>query len=237
MSNSVEKRHSPVARVTLTDRAYEVIRDDILYHLLPPGTLITESALVSRYSIGKTPVREALVRLAREGLVISHPRKGHEIAPLTLAHAQELFLARKLLEPAAARIAAERGVDIAGLNELEALCDVPVDPSDHDSVVSFIKVNTAFHLGVTRASGSTQLTRMLRDVIEQLDRYVYLGIVLSPPRATGYAHEHSDLLDALRDRDADRASEVALEQVEWTERAVVSALMGTAAVQNASLGV
>lgn len=225
------------ARRSLTDRAYQAIRDDILYHVLAPGTLITESALVAQYDIGKTPVREALVKLAREDLVIAHPRKGHEIAPLTLAHAQELFAVRKLLEPEVARLAAARGVDMAELHRLEELCKVPVDAADHESVIRFIKVNTAFHLGVAAASGSLQLTRILRDVIEQLDRYVYLGITLAPRRDEVYAHEHTDLLEALRAREASRAGEIALEQVEWTEQAVVSALLNTPAVQNANLGV
>lgn len=223
-------------RQTLTERAYSAIREDILFHVLAPGTLITEGALVAQYEIGKTPIREALVKLAREGLVVSYPRKGHEIAPLTLAHAQELFLARKLLEPAAARLAAERGVDMEELDRLEALCKVTVNPKDHDSVVSFVRANTAFHLGVAGASGSAQLSRMLRDIIEQLDRYVYLAIVLNP-RSTGQAHEHSELLQALRERDAQGAEDVARQQVEWTEQAVVSALLDTPAVRNANLGI
>lgn len=222
-------------RLTLTDRAYSAIREDILYHVLEPGALITEGALVERYEIGKTPVREALVKLAREQLIVSHPRKGHEVASLTLTHAEDLFLARRLLEPAAARLAADRGVDIDSLRALESLSRVSVDAADHDSIVSFIKANTAFHLGVAEASGSPQVTRMLQDVIEQLDRYVYLAIVLSP-RAGGSAHEHEDLLNALRDGDAQRAADLALEQVDWTERAVVSALLNTPAVRNAPLG-
>lgn len=222
------------ARPSLTDRAYEAIREDILFHVLAPGTLITEGALVEQYGIGKTPIREALVKLAREGLIVSHPRKGHEIAPLTLAHAQELFFVRKLLEPAAAKLAATRGVDADALDELDALGKVAVDPRDHASIAAFVKANTAFHLGVAAASGSTQLTRMLRDVIEQLDRYVYLGITLSP-RAGGHAHEHGELLDALRAGDAQRAADSALQQVEWTERAIVSAMLDTPAIRNASL--
>ena len=107
--------------MSLSDRAYEAIRDGILFHVFEPGTIITEGALGDRYGIGKTPVREALVKLEQEHLVESRPRKGYEVAPLTLARARDMFLVRRLLEPPAARLAAQHGIDATELATVERI--------------------------------------------------------------------------------------------------------------------
>ena len=232
--------HEDAPGLSLSDRAYEAIRDDILFHVFEPGAIITEGALGDRYGIGKTPVREALVKLEQEHLVESRPRKGYEVAPLTLARARDMFIVRRLLEPPAARIAAARGVDAAQLTTLEQLaaeearCRSVVRPADHDSVVAFVKASSAFHLHVAKASGSLMLDRMLQEVIVKLDRYVYLAITHSTG-FPGYAQTHAQLIEALRSPDPDGAARIVQDQVDEAERAVVDALLSTPSIQNAQL--
>jgi DNA-binding GntR family transcriptional regulator len=226
--------------MSLSDRAYEAIRDGILFHVFEPGTIITEGALGDRYGIGKTPVREALVKLEQEHLVESRPRKGYEVAPLTLARARDMFLVRRLLEPPAARLAAQHGIDATELATVERLAAEEtrrrsaVDPADHNSVIAFVKANSAFHLRIAKASGSLMLERMLQEVIVKLDRYVFLAIVHSAD-FSGYAQSHSQLIEALRAPDPDAAARVVQDQVDWAERAVVDALLSTPSIQNARL--
>jgi len=237
MSASVDM---PVEEMSLSARAYEAIRDDILFHVFQPGVIITENALGVRYGIGKTPVREALVKLEQEHLVQSRPRKGYEVAPLTLARARDMFIVRRLLEPAAARHAAERGLGAAELDEIVALaeeetrCRTAVVPGEHDLVVAFVKANSAFHLRVARASGSLMLERMLHEVIVKLDRYVYLAVTQSAGFA-GTARSHLELIEALRAAQPEQAAQIVEEQVDWAERVVVDALMSSPSIQNASL--
>ncbi|VDR26274.1 Carbon starvation induced regulator [Raoultella terrigena] len=96
---------------SLSDRAYHTIRRDILTCRLLPGTLVTESELMERYESGKSTIRLALTRLSHEKLVISRPRKGYRIAPVTVQDVEEIFTVRAALEPLAARLAVGK-VDI-----------------------------------------------------------------------------------------------------------------------------
>jgi len=240
MTSRGVRAHGDDSGQSLSDRAYEAIRDGILFHVFEPGAIITEGALGERYGIGKTPVREALVKLEQEHLVQSRPRKGYEVAPLTLARARDMFLVRRLLEPPAARLAAANRVDAPELAAIERIAEEEtryrsaVDPADHDSVVAFVKANSAFHLRVAKASGSLMLERMLQEVIVKLDRYVYLAIAQSAG-FSGYATTHAQLIEALRTPDPDEAARIVQDQVDWAERAVVDALLSTPSIQNARL--
>lgn len=77
--------------LSLSDKAYHTIRRDILTCRLLPGSLVTESELMERYHTGKSTIRLALARLSHEKLVISRPRKGYRIAPVSVQDVEEVF--------------------------------------------------------------------------------------------------------------------------------------------------
>src|SRR5919197_450469 len=91
-----------VAAESLADQAYARIRRRIVGCELAPGDQVTESQLVETHGIGKTPVREALQRLAQEGLVQPIRRHGYRVAPITLRDVRDLFGLRLIIQPAAA---------------------------------------------------------------------------------------------------------------------------------------
>jgi DNA-binding GntR family transcriptional regulator len=107
---------------SLADRAYLSIRDLIVSLELPPGALIDERQLVETLGIGRTPVREALRRLAQEQLVEVFPRRGMFVTGVDVRDLARISEVRTALEPAAARLAAERATD-EERNELAALSD------------------------------------------------------------------------------------------------------------------
>jgi DNA-binding GntR family transcriptional regulator len=94
--------------LSLTEQAYEALRDDILHSRLPPGSPIAEAILAERFGVSKTPVREALRLLAHDGLVLVLPRKGYVVRPLGFDDVAEVFSLRILLEPGVAADAARR---------------------------------------------------------------------------------------------------------------------------------
>ena len=75
----------------LRETIYDALRADILKLKLPPGTEIREAELASRFEVSKSPVRDALMRLERESLVITTPRQGYRVAPVSLADVQDMF--------------------------------------------------------------------------------------------------------------------------------------------------
>src|SRR5438034_2266320 len=105
---------------SLADKAYHAIRGLIVSLDLAPGTVIDERELIERLGIGRTPVREALRRLAQERLVEVYPRRGMFVTGVDVRELARLSEVRAVLEPEAARLAAERATE-ADRAELEAL--------------------------------------------------------------------------------------------------------------------
>src|SRR5882762_9088878 len=96
---------------SLADKAYHAIRGLIVSLELAPGALIDERELIEQLEIGRTPVREALRRLAHEGLVEVYPRRGMFVTGVDVRELARLSEVRAVLEPEAARLAAERATD------------------------------------------------------------------------------------------------------------------------------
>ncbi|OYW98884.1 MAG: GntR family transcriptional regulator, partial [Rhizobiales bacterium 32-66-8] len=95
----------------LRDNLYETIRDEILTCRLMPGEEVREQELASRYEVSRQPVREALLRLERERLIIVNPRQGYQVNPISVSDARDLFRFRLALEPACAAEAIENAPD------------------------------------------------------------------------------------------------------------------------------
>src|SRR6185437_11018965 len=93
---------------TLTDRAYRLVEELIVTLALPPETILSEQSLAARLGIGRTPIREALQRLARDGLVVILPRRGILVSQINLKTQMRLLEVRRELERLMARSAAER---------------------------------------------------------------------------------------------------------------------------------
>ena len=98
-----------MAKKSLSEQAYDRIKADIITCSLKPGMQIAQPALVEKYNIGMTPIREAMQRLAQEGFVTPIPRFGYTITPITFTDVREIYELRSILESAAARLAALRG--------------------------------------------------------------------------------------------------------------------------------
>src|SRR5919205_1671808 len=112
---------APRAEVaSFADRAYYAIRELIVTLELPPGSVVREPELTERLGIGRTPVREALRRLAQERLIEVYPRRGMFVTTVDVRDLARLCEVRAVLEPEAARLAAERATR-ADLDEIDAV--------------------------------------------------------------------------------------------------------------------
>ncbi len=208
---------------SLTDRAYEAIKADLLTCVLPPGAQIAQRQLAEQYHTGLTPVREALQRLAQEGFVQALPRFGYVVSPIALSDVREIFELRAILEGAAARLAALKGT-ADELRRLAELARFTYVYKDRKSYSEFLACNAGFHRAVAVAAGNQRLAGQVSRVLDALSRVFRLGLDLKDSAAEMRA-EHLALAEALCGRDAARAEQIVVGQIARSQQRVLEALL------------
>jgi DNA-binding GntR family transcriptional regulator len=202
---------------SLADKAYHAIRDRIVSLELAPGALIDERGLVDGLGMSRTPVREALMRLAQERLVEVYPRRGMFVTGVDVRELARLSEVRAVLEPAAARLAAERATDVERA-DLAVLAD-EIDGSD-----DLMGLDERIHRAVYRAAHN--------DLLEAtLEQYFVLALriwVMAGERVRELEEAvdtHRVLLSAVVDGDGDRAAESMRAHIENFEQAMHRVLL------------
>jgi len=208
---------------SLSDQAHDAIRRDILTARLRPGEAVSEGLLAARLGLGKAPIRAALARLAQEGLVRAQPRRGYTVTPVTLRDVAEVFELRLILEPAAARLAADKA-DIAALKRLDAVCEAGYRPGEPETALAFLDANREFHVSVAALSGNRRLADQIGRLLDEMTRMLLLGL-FGRDRTGEMAHEHRALIEALAAKDGARAETIVREQIEAARRMVMGALV------------
>jgi len=209
---------------SLADQAYHAIRGKIVSLSLAPGTVINERELVGELGIGRTPTREALRRLAREKLVEVYPRRGMFVTGVDVRELARLSEVRLVLEPEAARLAAERATQ-SDLAELRGLLDELARDRRRDWR-ALMELDERVHRGVYRASHN----RFLEETLEEYYTLA-LRIWVSAVHQTGQLHaavlEHRELLEAIVAGKAATAAELMRGHVAEFERTMRDALLGS----------
>jgi DNA-binding GntR family transcriptional regulator len=214
---------------SLADEVYRGIKRRIVRLEMSPGSRFTEAELASRLGVSKTPVREALSRLNREGLVEVDARLGYRVTPVTVQDTKDLFALRTLLEAECAAAAALRGEGAAALRDLEKLCQASYHPADAASIDEFLRANTHLHLSIAELAGNARVVRVLREILDQSERLFHIGLALSF-RSNEIVHEHSDLVGAIIAGDGARAKEISISQSRSSEKMVIDAMLLSPAV-------
>jgi DNA-binding GntR family transcriptional regulator len=191
--------------------AIELIRSAILDGALEPGRRLKEEELARELGISRTPVREALLVLQAEGLVVATPNRGAIVRKHDAEDLDDPYMLRALLEGYAARRAAAR-ISQAQLEALAESCDrfQAIDPDD--DLRGLVRENLFFHNTILDAADSARLTSMVRKVIEL--PLVYKSYIwYSPDQRRISAHYHRQIASALTARDAERAELIMKEHV------------------------
>jgi DNA-binding GntR family transcriptional regulator len=207
---------------SLADKAYHEIRGLIVSLELAPGALIDERELIERLEIGRTPVREALRRLAHERLVEVYPRRGMFVTGVDVRELARLSEVRELLEPEAARLAAERATDTdrEHLSLLMTELDAGLDAGGSE----LMDLDERIHRAVYRAAHN--------DLLEAtLEQYYALALRIWSI-ALDRAHEleeaveaHRALLEAIQAGDGERAADTMRAHVQDFEQAMHRVLL------------
>lgn len=190
----------------LVDVAYEQIKTLLLTNSSLP-VLLSEQGLADQLGFSKTPVREALHRLAQEGLLEMIPRRGYLVPRMTATDMRDIFEAREAIEGMAARLAASRirPGELAAIRDALATASLaPEDADDPANLARMEQANAVLHEGVLRAAGNVRLhqtTAPLRSQIQRVQRIA----VRAPGRIRCSHFEHLEVLAALDRRDPDAA--------------------------------
>jgi len=138
---------------TLTDRAYRALEEEIVTLRIPPGAMVSEQSLSRSLGVGRTPVREALQRLAREWLVVIMPRRGIFVSEIDVARQLRLLEARRVLERLLAQSAARRSdaVQRAAFSDIAAGMERAAKRAD---AVAFMRLDREFNLLLLDAAGN-----------------------------------------------------------------------------------
>lgn len=178
---------------TLTEQIYEKIRQDIYMFQLPDDEFLTETALAARYQVSKAPVREALYRLCREGMMISYPRRGYRIAMITEEEYEEIRQIRYLNECAAIDLLLKKA-DQAALSAIAAAAENTEDAGS----------NMNFHMTLARAAANPVLTDIIGRLTASLSRSITMLNRASQGRILVY---HREIAGALMEGDGRKAKE------------------------------
>ncbi len=202
--------------MTLWQRVYDFLREEILAERLQPGAELQEVALSEELGVSRGPIREAIGRLAAEGLVTVRPRRGAVVRSLSKDEFLELYQVREALEMMAVRLAVPKlaAEDIA---ELEQLIAAMNGHAERDEVADFFEANMAFHARLFEASGNARLQELYGQLVGQMGRYRMRSLTLRGNLQRSVA-EHGAILRAAKRGDADRAAHLMSEHIRVPQR-------------------
>lgn len=211
---------------------YQQLRQDVLSCALPPGMPLQERELAQRFSVSKSPVRDALLKLEAEGLIEVLPRRGYRVRQIDVRDVRDMYGLRLMLERECVQMMTDRADD-ALLQGLEAY-RTPPEGADLDGWIAY---NRGFHSAIAAGCGNSRLARVACDIIEQFDRLTRVSV--SPgatPALDSYVGEHGAIIDAMRARNRRRAAALMREHIESSRRRVMAGLERASVIDTTGQG-
>ena len=189
----------------LASRVYTAVKSAILELDFLPGAVIRKSEVCDQLGLSRSPVSEALAKLSNEGLVDIVPQSGTRVARLSMASIKEDSFLREALEVAAARHAALHRSDetVARLARNIEMQKLLIEDADKED---FIRTDVAFHQVIMATTNIKRLPATVQSVSQHLDRARLLPLP-EPGRLAETVSEHIEILDAIRDKDAEAAQD------------------------------
>lgn len=204
------RRHaaSPAAsRPSRVEAAYVAIRRRILDNVYAPGHRALEADLAAELAISRTPVREALIRLAHEGLVEVIPRHGMRVLPVSPADMREIYVVLTALESAAAEILAQRRPSDVELTPLVEATGDMTRALANDDLTAWAAADERFHRHLLELAGNRTLIDAVARVGDRVHRARMFTLRLRP-KPVNSTREHMAMLERIRAGDARGAVEV-----------------------------
>jgi DNA-binding GntR family transcriptional regulator len=194
------------SNLSLVNQAYKELKRIILEYRVPLGGKLNEGELAAALGISRTPVREAINRLEKEGLVQIFPQRGAFVVRFSEKDVFELFLIRENLEGLAARLAAER-INEENLVKLESCIQGFQEPFTEKDVQRYAKEDFRFHQTIVAVSDAQRLIKMISTLYDHIRIFRLTTLGLSSRMKTSLA-EHRLLIEAFQRRDSEQAEQM-----------------------------
>lgn len=189
---------------------YDLLREQILTLELPPGSIVDEIQLAERFGMSRTPIREALVRLAGEGLIDTLPNRSTMVAQIDLANLHTFFDALTLMYRVTTRLAAEfhQPADLTRIRKLEAGFAQAVARGDD---LAMIAANREFHVAIAEAGRNPYYLGLFARLLDEGRRILrlYYYADFKPGMPHPYTREHDAIIAAIAARNVDLCDRLA----------------------------
>jgi len=212
----------PPSRQTLTDSVYEAVQELVMDQHIEAGARVNIDLVARQLNVSPTPVREALARLEMDGLVVKEPLRGYSVTPMLDAKTfNDLYDVRRLLEPFAARCAAERRDEKVlraldrELDEMRRMVGTSAGPggSTFHDYREFALQDARFHEAIAGTSGNSLLSDTLRRLRSHLRLYRLYHRYYTGDIGTATVIEHENILASIRARDGNGAEAAMLDHI------------------------
>ncbi|WP_215845148.1 GntR family transcriptional regulator [Candidatus Pantoea bituminis] len=184
------------AKETQSAVAYRLLKQRILDGALPAGTQLLEHEAADLLGMSRTPVREAMIRLHKDGMVDIRPRHGMRVLPISADDMQEIYDVLTLLEGSAAATLAERGITDEQKQELEATVAAMDRALEQDDLQAWASADEVFHAKLIEFSDNKRMIGMVSQLWEQSHRARMLTLKMRP-RPTKSNREHQALIETI----------------------------------------
>lgn len=217
---------------TVANVAYKRIRNDLLKGRLGPQSRLRVNELQQRYDLGISPLREALLRLSADGLVVAEGQKGFAVAAVTLAELADLTKTRIQIESIALTDAIAQGDEtwearVMGAFHLLSRTPMPTDSQDQERLDLWELRHRAFHDALISGCNSAWLMRIHSQLMDHSERYRLARMFdhsAQAPQTRDTMGEHQALMNAVLNRKTDLACQLIREHLAQTEAAAARAL-------------
>jgi DNA-binding GntR family transcriptional regulator len=201
----------PIQIRSVVDQVHAALREQILSGELERGSRLPQETLAAELGVSRTPLREALRRLAGEGLVILQPHHGATVADLDFSDMSDAWMARLVIEPPAARLAAGRH-DAGQLQRMREA--IAAQRASADRVADSLDANRDFHLALVAASGNPHLSHFAELLwVARISSAIYAAQADEPAAVLGWADEHEAIVAAIAGGDGDAAERLTREHI------------------------
>ena len=227
------------SRGLLRQSAYDAIKTLIITGQLAPNARVTELELTEQLGVSRTPVREALNRLERDGLLVNRAKNGFAVGSFDLESAEKAFDLREILEPHSVMLAC-RNTSAANRDELRAIlmeCDNLGETAERTLEQSLMELTIGIdlHRVIGRMSGNPILADMLDRLLDRCQIYIWMDLSLQDSWSEA-RDDHHALVNAICSGDATLAHAVALQHVRGARTSVVRVMKAREALRSMSRG-
>lgn len=196
--NPFDTRAANMQRLSLSEQALRVIRQAMVSGEIRPGEIYSAAALAAQLGVSNSPVREAMLTLVNEGLMVPVRNRGYQVVHITAEEIQDIHDIRLMLEIPAMTEIAQRAAEF-DLDSFQNIAKRIIQAAEKSDITGYLENDRDFHVGLIDLIGNPRLTKLVENLRDQTRLYGLHG--LNGDQLVTSANEHLEIVSALRSGD------------------------------------